>query len=104
MIDLAERDGVKIDVPKLASLLGVPVVPTRATRKAGRDGLIAKIDEILKTMPPPAPAHRAMPDLRTLQTRSAPHRRRDHDRAGDEQADPRRSTPCCCIPWQASSS
>ena len=68
MIDLAERDGVKIDLPKLASLLGVPVVPTRATRKAGRDGLIAKIDEILKTMPPTAatvvePAH----DLRALQ-------------------------------------
>jgi ferrous iron transport protein B len=67
MIDLAERDGVKIDLPKLTSLLGVPVVATRATRKAGRDGLIAKIDEILKAMPATAtvadPAH----DLRALQ-------------------------------------
>src|ERR1700754_4087046 len=49
MIDLAERDGVKIDIPKLTSLLGVPVVPPRAPRKAGRDGLISKVDEILKT-------------------------------------------------------
>jgi ferrous iron transport protein B len=65
MIDLAERDGVKIDVAKLAGLLGVPVVPTRATRKAGRQGLIAKIDEVLKDLAPPAPA--PVSDLRTLQ-------------------------------------
>src|SRR5690606_23888954 len=65
MIDLAERDGVKIDVPKLASLLDVPVVATRATRKAGRDGLIAKIDEVVGS----AKIFAATPeqDLRTLQ-------------------------------------
>ena len=51
MMDLAERDGMKIDVDKLASLLGVSVVPTRATRKAGREGLIAKIDEVLRATP-----------------------------------------------------
>jgi ferrous iron transport protein B len=65
MIDLAERDGVKIDVAKLAGLLGMPVVPTRATRKAGRDGLVAKIDEMLKGLAPPAPG--PVSDLRTLQ-------------------------------------
>ncbi len=68
MIDLAERDGVKIDVPKLSALLGVPVVPTRATRKAGREALIARIDEMLasaKSAPAAAvePAH----DLKALQ-------------------------------------
>ena len=52
LLALAERDGVKIDVAKLQSLLGVPVVRTRATRKAGRDELIARIDEVLKTMTP----------------------------------------------------
>jgi ferrous iron transport protein B len=68
MIDLAERDGVRIDIPRLTSLLGVPVVATRATRKAGRDGLIAKIDEILKTMPAvPAVATEPVHDLRALQ-------------------------------------
>ena len=66
MIDLAERDGMKIDVERLAGLLGVSVVPTRATRKAGREGLIAKIDEVLKSAPasrPPA----APVDLKALQ-------------------------------------
>ena len=67
MIDLAERDGVKIDVPKLSQLLGVPVVATRATRKAGRDALIAKIDEVLKTMPPNAVVKDEEHDLRALQ-------------------------------------
>ncbi|HVY87317.1 MAG TPA: ferrous iron transporter B [Hyphomonadaceae bacterium] len=76
MIDLAERDGVKIDVDGLSRLLGVPVVPTRATRKAGREGLIAKIDEVLKTMPPaPAPTAGSVDlatgeNLRTLQRRA----------------------------------
>ncbi len=66
MIDLAERDGVRIDVERLASLLGVAVAPTRATRKAGRDALIAKIDEVMaKGLPPTPPAEPT--DLRTLQ-------------------------------------
>jgi ferrous iron transport protein B len=65
MIDLAERDGMKIDVEKLSSLLGAPVVATRATRKAGREGLIAKIDEVMRDLAPPAPA--PISDLRSLQ-------------------------------------
>ncbi len=44
MIDLAERDGVRIDVAKLEKLLGVPVVATRATRSTGRSDLIRRID------------------------------------------------------------
>lgn len=67
MIDLAERDGVKIDVPKLAGLLGVPVVATRATRKSGRESLVAKIDEVLKAMPPGAVVAESAHDLRALQ-------------------------------------
>ena len=67
MMDLAERDGVKIDIAKLSSLLGVPVVPTRATRKAGREQLIAKIDDALKDLPPSAPAADQEYDLRALQ-------------------------------------
>ncbi|MBI3439285.1 MAG: ferrous iron transporter B [Proteobacteria bacterium] len=46
MIDLAERDGVKIDDRKLEALLGVPVVRTRATRSNGRADLLARIDEL----------------------------------------------------------
>ena len=44
MIDLAERDGVRIDEKKLESLLGAPVVRTRATRSNGRADLLARID------------------------------------------------------------
>ena len=47
MIDLAERDGVKIDLAKLESLLGVPVVATRATRSAGRAELLSRIDALI---------------------------------------------------------
>lgn len=67
MIDLAERDGVKIDAPKLSEMLGVPVVATRATRKAGREALIAKIDEQLKAMPAASPVADPSYDLRALQ-------------------------------------
>jgi len=67
MIDLAERDGVKIDVPKLTALLGVPVVPTRATRKAGREQLVAMIDGVLKELPPGSPVAEPVHDLRALQ-------------------------------------
>ena len=67
MIDLAERDGVKIDVPKLSALLGVPVVPTRATRKAGREQLVAMIDGVLGTMAPAVAVAEPEQDLRALQ-------------------------------------
>ncbi len=67
MIDLAERDGVKIDVEKLEALLGVPVVPTRATRKAGRQALVDKIDAVLAANPPHAVAGDYTHDLRALQ-------------------------------------
>jgi len=67
MIDLAERDGVKIDVPKLQALLGVPVVRTRATRKAGREELIAQIDDTLRTTAPVTSVAEPAHDLRALQ-------------------------------------
>ncbi len=47
MYDLAERDGVKVDVAALEQRLGVPVVPTRATRESGRAALLARIDQAL---------------------------------------------------------
>jgi ferrous iron transport protein B len=46
MIDLAERDGVRLDVPELERRLGVPVVATRATRTAGRADLMARIETL----------------------------------------------------------
>jgi ferrous iron transport protein B len=46
MIDLAERDGVRIDESKLEALLCVPVVRTRATRSNGRADLLTRIDDL----------------------------------------------------------
>ena len=39
MIDMATRDGLEIDIPRLSAELGVPVVPTVAVRKRGLDDL-----------------------------------------------------------------
>jgi ferrous iron transport protein B len=39
MMDLAERDGIRIDADRLAAELGMPVVPTVAVRKAGTAAL-----------------------------------------------------------------
>lgn len=68
MYDLAERDGVRIDVAALERRLGVPVVTTRATRSSGRGALLRRLDEViaseawLKSMPPAPEA-----DLKQLQ-------------------------------------
>jgi len=43
MIDMAERDGLKIDVAKLSAELGVPVIPTVAVRRKGLDALITQL-------------------------------------------------------------
>ena len=68
MIDLAERDGVKLDIPKLEKRLGVPVVAARAPRRSGRKALLEKLDlefENFAAAPknPPTPEC----DLRILQ-------------------------------------
>lgn len=41
MVDMAERDGLKIDAAKLSAELGVPVIPTVAVRKRGIEDLKA---------------------------------------------------------------
>jgi ferrous iron transport protein B len=50
MFDLAQRDGLTIDVPALSQTLGVPVVPTVAVRKRGLDELKAALDGALTGM------------------------------------------------------
>ncbi len=67
MIDLAERDGVVIDAAKLEQRLGVPVVTTCATRKAGRAGLLARLDGLVATQPVAAERAGVVSDLRTVQ-------------------------------------
>ncbi|MFC7290008.1 ferrous iron transport protein B [Hirschia litorea] len=68
MIDLAERDGVKLDVPALERELGVPVVPTRATRSSGREAFLATVDKHIADLKGKNPFPEAdKPDLKTLQ-------------------------------------
>ena len=45
MYDIAQRQGLRIDLEKLQAELGVPIVTTVATRKRGVNELVAQIDE-----------------------------------------------------------
>jgi len=57
MVDLAERDGIEINIPQLESLLGLRVVPTVAVRRRGLDDLGAALSALLinpARMPDPA--------------------------------------------------
>jgi ferrous iron transport protein B len=48
MIDLAERDGLKLDPVALEAELGVPVVATVAVRKRGLDALRTRMGEVIR--------------------------------------------------------
>lgn len=67
MIDLAERDGVVIDVAKLEERIGMPVVTAVSTRKAGRAALLARLDSMLQDPPVASVASAPDQDLRTIQ-------------------------------------
>ncbi len=66
MIDLASRDGVEIDVQRLESLLGFPVVTACATRKAGRTALLERLDALISA-PVPAETGGEAASLATIQ-------------------------------------
>ncbi|MEW6333107.1 MAG: ferrous iron transport protein B [Thermodesulfobacteriota bacterium] len=51
IFDEAEEKGLRIDTKSLASLLGIPVVPTVATKKEGIDGLIETALESAESSP-----------------------------------------------------
>ncbi|ALL12363.1 ferrous iron transporter B [Caulobacter henricii] len=46
MFDIAQRQGLRIDVERLASEIGAPIVTTVATRKRGLDDLIAQAEAL----------------------------------------------------------
>ncbi len=55
MADLAARDGTTIDVARLSSILGMPVVPTVAVRRRGLGEIGAALAPLLTgAVPPPA--------------------------------------------------
>ena len=45
-VDIAESKGIHIDTAKLSKLLGVPVIPTVATKNIGLQELISKVVEV----------------------------------------------------------
>lgn len=72
MMDLARRDGIEIDIEALSAELGVPVIPTVATRKAGLRDLFDRLPaEIVRARARPAPplldGGQAIDDIRALQ-------------------------------------
>jgi ferrous iron transport protein B len=68
MMDLAERDGIRIDTEALARELGVPVVPTVAVRKAGTRTLVETLTDSLEALKnqPPLDASGTPADVRGL--------------------------------------
>jgi len=51
MMDVVERRGQSIDVPRLQEILGIPVVPTRAKRGEGKEGLRAAVNAVADAAP-----------------------------------------------------
>ncbi|MBX9844714.1 MAG: ferrous iron transporter B [Xanthobacteraceae bacterium] len=51
MIDIARRRGIDIDLDRLSSELGVPVVTSTAVRRGGTEQLTRRIDEIVAAVP-----------------------------------------------------
>ncbi|WP_122467481.1 ferrous iron transporter B [Brevundimonas lutea] len=62
MYDIAERQGLRIDIEGLRAELGVPIVTTVATRKRGLDDLVAAVEAELAAQPASLPSAWTSPD------------------------------------------
>ena len=51
MIDIARRRGMEIDLDKLSTELGVPVITAAAVRRGGTDDLMRRLDELAAAVP-----------------------------------------------------
>ncbi|PVX28240.1 ferrous iron transporter B [Sphingomonas pokkalii] len=70
MVDLAERDGLKLDPEALERELGVPVVATVAVRRRGLDALKARMAEMVKGVAKIRPSAGVQHDIVLLQRRA----------------------------------
>ncbi len=52
MYDIAQRQGLRIDLEGLSQAIGAPIVTTVATRKRGIEDLVAQAEQLALTMPP----------------------------------------------------
>ncbi|MET3712013.1 ferrous iron transport protein B [Sphingomonas trueperi] len=70
MVDLAERDGLKLDAEALERELGVPVVATVAVRRRGLDALKERMGEMVKGATRIRPSAGVQHDIVLLQRRA----------------------------------
>lgn len=70
MVDLAERDGLKLDPEALERELGVPVVATVAVRRRGLDALKERMGEMVKAVTKIRPSAGVQHDIVLLQRRA----------------------------------
>lgn len=70
MVDLAERDGLKLDPEALERELGVPVVATVAVRRRGLDALKERMAEMVKGVAKIRPSAGVQHDIVLLQRRA----------------------------------
>lgn len=70
MVDLAERDGLKLDPEALERELGVPVVATVAVRRRGLDALKERMGEMVKGVTKIRPSAGVQHDIVVLQRRA----------------------------------
>lgn len=70
MVDLAERDGLKLDPEALERELGVPVVATVAVRRRGLDALKDRMAEVVKGVTKIRPSPGVEHDIVLLQRRA----------------------------------
>lgn len=66
MYDIAQRQGLRIDLEQLSTELGLPIVPTTATRKRGIDALVTAIDAAAGTLVPSRESAWTAPDVVAL--------------------------------------
>ncbi|WP_380873700.1 ferrous iron transport protein B [Sphingomonas sp. DBB INV C78] len=70
MIDMAERDGLKVDPEALSRELGIPVIPTVAVRRRGLEELRAALGAAIGSAVPAPHDAAAHQDLSALQRRA----------------------------------
>ncbi|MDY6924315.1 MAG: ferrous iron transporter B [Pseudomonadota bacterium] len=66
MYDIAQRQGLRIDLQRLEAELGVPLVTTTATRRRGIEALVAVIDAAAGALSPTAEMTWTAPDATAL--------------------------------------
>ncbi len=52
MFDIAQRQGLQIDIERLSKEIGAPIVTTVATRKRGLEDLLRQVDAVAQTVAP----------------------------------------------------